>query len=77
MAQTRSRQISLEATPYYHYNSRCVRYSFLCGLDRITNKSYEQRTDLIEKRLYLLAIIVYNFYQVNSLFLLLSCFFKH
>lgn len=55
MAQPRSQQIALEATPYYHCISRCVRRAFLCGFDRLTNKSYEHRRDLIEKRLYLLA----------------------
>ncbi len=55
MAQPRSQQISLDATPYYHCISRCVRRAFLCGFDRFTNKSYEHRRDLIEKRLYLLA----------------------
>lgn len=55
MAQPRSQQISLEATPYYHCISRCVRRAYLCGFDRFTNKSYEHRRDLIEKRLYLLA----------------------
>ncbi len=55
MAQPRSQQISLDATPYYHCISRCVRRAYLCGFDRFTNKSYEHRRDLIEKRLYLLA----------------------
>lgn len=55
MAQPRSQLISLDATPYYHCISRCVRRAYLCGFDRFTNKSYEHRRDVIEKRLYLLA----------------------
>ena len=55
MAQPRSQQISLDATPYYHCISRCVRRAYLCGFDRFSNKSFKHRRDLIEKRLYLLA----------------------
>lgn len=55
MAQPRSQQISLDATPYYHCISRCVRRAYLCGFDRFTNKSYEHRRGIIEKRLYRLA----------------------
>ncbi len=55
MAQPHSQQISLDATPYYHCISRCVRRAYLCGFDCFTNTSYEHRRDLIEKHLYLLA----------------------
>ena len=55
MAQPRSQLISLEATPYYHCISRCVRRAYLCGFDRVTNKSYEHRRELIRKRLFELA----------------------
>ncbi len=39
MTTARSQQISLEATPYYHCVSRCVRRSFLCGFDAEINRT--------------------------------------
>ncbi|MDD1782575.1 transposase [Enterovibrio sp. ZSDZ35] len=55
MAQARSSLISIDATPYYHCVSRCVRRSFLCGHDEATNSSYEHRRGWIEKRLLALS----------------------
>ncbi|ARU59355.1 transposase [Oleiphilus messinensis] len=55
MPKPRKAQISLDATPYYHCISRCVRRSFLCGVDHYTGKSYEHRRQWVEDRLILLA----------------------
>ncbi|MCU7806096.1 MAG: hypothetical protein KZQ96_23220 [Candidatus Thiodiazotropha sp. (ex Lucinoma borealis)] len=49
--------ISLEATPYYHCISRCVRRAFLCGEDAFSGKSFEHRREWIQTRLYELADI--------------------
>ncbi|ARU56630.1 transposase [Oleiphilus messinensis] len=55
MPKPRKAQISLDATPYYHCISRCVRRSFLCGVDQYSGKSYEHRRQWVEDRLILLA----------------------
>ena len=55
MARPRSQLVSLEATPYYHCVSRCVRRAFLCGEDRFTKKSFDHRKPWLVERLALLA----------------------
>lgn len=49
MTKPRAQQVSLEATPYYHCVSRCVRRAFLCG------ESYEHRRGWVEEKLLSLA----------------------
>lgn len=57
MTQARRTLISLDATPYYHCVSRCVRRAFLCGDDPYTHHSYEHRRNWIAERLNQLATI--------------------
>ena len=55
MPKPRHTQISLEATPYYHCVSRCVRRAFLCGTDTVSGQSFEHRRQWIEDKLYKLT----------------------
>ncbi|MBL1275708.1 MAG: transposase [Ectothiorhodospiraceae bacterium] len=57
MPKPRYAQVSLEATPYYHCVSRCVRRAFLCGTDQTSGNSYEHRRQWLEDKLLELASI--------------------
>ena len=51
MTKPRAQQVSLDATPYYHCVSRCVRRAILCGVDHSTGDSYEHRRGWLEAKL--------------------------
>ena len=57
MPKPRYRQISVEATPYYHCISRCVRRAFLCGKDSHTGYDFEHRRQWIIDRIKLLCSV--------------------
>ena len=59
MTRPRKQQISLDATPYYHCVSRCVRRAFLCGTDAFSGRSYEHRRLQIQNDVLRLASIFF------------------
>jgi len=57
MPKPRYSQVSLDATPYYHCVSRCVRRAYLCGTDALTGNSYEHRRQWIEDKILYLSSV--------------------
>ncbi len=57
MTQSRTSQIALDATPFYHCYVRCVRRAFLCGQDHHTGTNYDHRKQWLVSRLKFLSYI--------------------
>jgi REP element-mobilizing transposase RayT len=57
MTTARAAQIDYSSTPYYHLMSRCVRRSYLCGIDKENSKDYSHRKQWLIDRIKQLATI--------------------
>ncbi|MEM9073407.1 MAG: hypothetical protein AAGE52_33185 [Myxococcota bacterium] len=57
MPQLRSERLNVDATPYYHLTSRCVRRAYLCGKDPNTGEDFEYRREWVEEKLFELATV--------------------
>ncbi|ABC29836.1 Transposase and inactivated derivatives [Hahella chejuensis KCTC 2396] len=56
MPKPRKAQISIDATPFYHCISRCVRQAYLCGQD-VDGRDYSHRRKWVESRILFLASV--------------------
>ena len=57
MTTARAAQIDYATTAYYHLMNRCVRRSYLCGMDKETGKDYTHRKQWLVDRIKQLATI--------------------
>ena len=57
MPTPRNQQVSLSDTTWYHCVSRCVRRSFLCGVDQVSGQDFSHRRGWVADRILFLSQI--------------------
>ncbi|MCF6194293.1 MAG: hypothetical protein L3J46_08170, partial [Kangiellaceae bacterium] len=57
MTIARRELVDNETPGFYHCTNRCVRRTFLCGIDELTGKDFSHRKDWLEQRMFELAEI--------------------
>ena len=57
MTIARRNIVDNETPGFYHCTNRCVRRTFLCGIDELTSTDYSHRKDRVEKRMFELCEI--------------------
>ncbi len=65
MTIARKNIVDNQTPGFYHCTNRCVRRTFLCGLDELTGKNYSHRKDWLQARMFelckLFSIEIYAF----------------
>ncbi|ALO34603.1 hypothetical protein CMT41_07645 [Colwellia sp. MT41] len=61
MTQSRSQQVSLQDTRYYHLISRCVRRAYLCGVGPYSQQNYERKTAI-----HTLPLVLFFKYEYHN-----------
>ena len=57
MTVARKNLVDSETPGFYHCTNRCVRRTFLCGIDKLTGKDFSHRKNWIEERMLSLCDI--------------------